>query len=133
MAHHTIREVQQAFLSRKPLKTTHLESTEDGRLVSYGWYEIARWVSSCRLHGVKNDDPRDQNPSPASDLHFLMCPLTRTRIVRRNNGKVGNGVEARENGWYSVSTSRHASYIAYDPNVETSPVPTPRGDPEMRF
>lgn len=123
MPGHTIREVQQAFLNRKPLKTTNLESTEDGRLLSYGHYEIARWVRSCRLHGVKdnlNDGFLDSNGS----LHFMVCPLTKAHIIKRNNGPKGS--------WYSHTTAHHASGIS-GPNVETSPIPTPRVNPVMRF
>lgn len=122
---HTIREVQQAFLNRQPLKTTHLESTEDGRLVSYGWYEIARWVTTCRFHAVNVDTYHDDA------AHESICPLARTRIIRRNNGMYP-GSKTHQNGWYSVSTSKHVSGI-WGADVEVSPIPTPRGDSEMRF
>lgn len=121
MARPTVAQVQQAFLDRRPLKTTHLESTEDGRLLSYGWYEIARWVTTCRLHGTNV-------PTFLDDAAHETLPCSRTRILRRNNGTY----HGRPNGWYSVSTARHASHI-YGLNVEDSPVPTPKSEAEMRF
>lgn len=42
--HHTIKDVQNAFLNGLSLHTTNLISNGNA-LFSYGWYEIARWVN----------------------------------------------------------------------------------------
>lgn len=39
------KDVKRAFLERRPAETKNLISTGE-KLLSYGWYEIARWVGA---------------------------------------------------------------------------------------
>ncbi len=40
----TNSDVKKAFEQRQPKTSTHLVSTGD-KLLSYGWYEMARWIN----------------------------------------------------------------------------------------
>lgn len=114
----TIAQVLQQFLDRTyPARTTNLHADSDGRLWSYGWYEIARWVRQCRLH-------KDNCPDLALGQHS--CPAARTRLIVRNTGY-------RWNRWYSRTTNRHASAIQRHPDAQLAQEVTPRFEGSLRL